>query len=97
MSELLAAEILGDGKTCTPFGTTASKHLAAVGGGHSFTESVLVHSLTIGGLISSFHSAMLLSFLLLRDVCHFFFVTAVIRGAKLAFFLEFTKFSHGNI
>lgn len=39
----------------TALGATAGKHFAAILGGHSFTETVLVHTAAVGGLKSSFH------------------------------------------
>lgn len=52
---LLAAEMVRHGKALAAFCATTGQHLAAVGGCHSFTETVLVHSLAVGGLKCSFH------------------------------------------
>lgn len=52
---LLAGDRARHGKACTTFGTTTGQNLAAFGGGHSFTEAVLVYSLAVRGLERSFH------------------------------------------
>ena len=56
------------------------QHLATVLGGHSFTETVLVLSLSVVGFKCSFH----------RYIC-FLFVFFLIRGAKLGTFFKFSK------
>ena len=43
------------GQTSAALSSSASQHLAAVGGSHSLTETVLHLSVTFLGLISSFH------------------------------------------
>lgn len=52
---LFAAEMIGYGERIAAFCTTTGKHLATVGGCHSFAEAVLVNSFTVRGLECSFH------------------------------------------
>jgi len=47
--------VIAHSERATAFGATAGKHFAAILGGHSFTETVLVHTAAVGGLKSSFH------------------------------------------
>ena len=43
------------GQASAALGTTASQHLAAVAGGHSLAEAVLLLTVQLLGLVSSFH------------------------------------------
>lgn len=55
------------------FGATASKDFAAVRSGHTFTETVLVYSLAVGGLECSLHCSIMFLLLLIcivRSTCH---------------------------
>ena len=52
---LLVADLGGDCETLAAFCATAREDLAAVGGGHSLTEAMLVYSLAVVGLVSPFH------------------------------------------
>lgn len=52
---LLGGDTVAHGKTETALGATARKHFAALGGRHSFTEAVLVNSLSVRGLKCTFH------------------------------------------
>ncbi len=86
---LLAGDAAAYSKTQTPLGTTAGNHFAAIGGRHSFTEAMLIYSLSVRRLKCSFHCRMLIF------VCIF-----TIRSANLLFFFilrncsrHFRKFS----
>lgn len=59
---LLAVTLVGDGELLTTFGTTGSEHAAAISGGHTFTETVLVLSSAVVGLKCSFHNAIFFCF-----------------------------------
>lgn len=52
---LLRSDVVAYSKRSATFGATTGKHFAAILRGHSFTETVLVHTAAIGGLKSSFH------------------------------------------
>ena len=47
------------GQTGTTLGTTTGQNLAAVAGGHSLAEAVLLGALTLLGLKSSLHGCIL--------------------------------------
>jgi len=49
------AALVRYGQALSSFGTAGGKDFAAVRGGHSCLEAVLVPSLSIGGLVCSFH------------------------------------------
>lgn len=78
---LFGSDGAGHGETCAAFGATTGQNFAAVGGGHAFTETVLVNTLAVRGLECSFHCRIL-----------FFCFYSTIRGAKLAIFFEVCKF-----
>ena len=60
--ELLAVTLVGDGQLLTTFRTTGSQHAAAISGGHTFTETVLVLSPAVVGLKCTFHNAIFFCF-----------------------------------
>ena len=64
-AQLLAADAVAHGKALATFCATTGENFAAVGGGHSFAEAVLVHALAGVGLISTFHFRILSFYLLL--------------------------------
>ena len=64
--ELLAVTLVGNGELLTTLRTTGSQHAAAISGGHTFTETVLVLSSAIVGLKCTFHNAIFLLFCCLR-------------------------------
>ena len=78
---LHAIVFVGYGQFLTTFGTTGCQYAATVGGSHSFTETVLVSSLSVRGLECSFHC------------CIFFMLlfSPWIRGAKVGSFFKITK------
>ena len=51
------------GQASAALSSSASQHLAAVGGSHSFAETVLHLAMTLLGLISTEHSVLPLSIL----------------------------------
>lgn len=55
LEDLFACDVVGYRQGSAAFGTTAGDNLAAVFGGHSLTESMLVDPATVGGLECSFH------------------------------------------
>ena len=57
---LLGSDTIAYCKVKTALGATAGKHLTALGGGHSFTETVLVNSLSVRGLECTFHCLYLI-------------------------------------
>lgn len=57
---LLAGDRAADREAQTTLGATAGKHLAALGGGHTLTEAVLVNSLSVRGLECTFHCLYLI-------------------------------------
>ena len=60
--ELLALEgcLVGNSKFLTALTAAAGQHPATIGRGHAFTESVLVLTLALGGLVGTFHIASIL-------------------------------------
>ena len=56
---LLSVMLIRYAQLLASFGTTGSQHATAVLGGHSLTETVLVHSPAIVGLECSFHFSLL--------------------------------------
>ena len=66
---LLAGDMVGNGEGGAAFGAATGEYLAAVFGGHSFAESVLVDATAIRGLKCSFHCCMLLYLLSLTWAC----------------------------
>ena len=65
---VLERRLVRNGQLLATLGATRCQYLAAVGGSHSLTESVLVDSLTARRLISSFHCfSSLLYGLISRD------------------------------
>lgn len=65
---LLSGDVIGYGKGMTAFGTAAGKNLAAILGGHSQAEAVLVDSSAVRGLKSPFHLVLRNYYLLFRAV-----------------------------
>lgn len=63
---LLEPFFVGDGQFMTSLCSAASQYLTAVLTAHTRTEAVLVHSLSPGWLVSSFHYSI--CFLLLAKV-----------------------------
>ncbi len=59
---LFATEMVGNGEAQTTFGTTTCKHFATIGCRHSFAETMLVNSLSVRRLESSFHLIILFLF-----------------------------------
>ena len=57
---LFAGDRVRYGQAQTTFGTTTGKHLAAIGGRHAGTETMLVDSLSVRRLKCSFHCRVLL-------------------------------------
>lgn len=68
LPQLLACDGAGNCKAETAFGATTSENLAAIGGGHTGTEAVLVNSLSVRRLECSFHCRL---FFILVVVPHF--------------------------
>ena len=64
-----AVVFVRDGQFLTTFSTTCSQYAATVSGCHSFTETVFVSSLSVRGLISSFHLSYLLCYYSMRSGC----------------------------
>lgn len=60
---LFAAQRVRNGEVCAAFGATTGKHFTTVGGSHAFAETVFVDSLTVRGLVCSFHIFELFIFL----------------------------------
>ncbi len=56
---LLRADVVGHCQAVAAFCATAGEHFATVGCGHSLAEAMLVDSLAVVGLVSSFHSLFL--------------------------------------
>ena len=56
---LFRTDVVGYCQAVAAFGAAACEYLAAVGCCHSFAEAMLVHSLAIVGLVSSFHCLIL--------------------------------------
>ena len=52
---LLAGDAVAYRKRVATVGTTAAENFAAILGGHSHAEAMLVHSPAVGGLECSFH------------------------------------------
>ncbi len=52
---LLASDRVRNSEAVTTLCTATSKHLAAVSGFHSFTETMLINSLSVRRLVCSFH------------------------------------------
>ena len=77
---LLAGDVIWHCQRSATFGATAWQHFAAIFGGHSLTEAVLVNSTAVRGLKCSFH---------------FWYIDLFIsyfRGAKLGNIFHFHKF-----
>ncbi len=77
--QLLASEVAGNGETSAALGATTCKHFATILSGHSFAESVLVNSLSVGRLESSFHCGMMLYYILQSDRVYSKPFTATLR------------------
>lgn len=52
---MLESLLVGDGQLLSPFFTTGSQYSTTVRRGHSFSETVLILSLSLRRLIRSFH------------------------------------------
>mgnify|MGYP006954207709 FL=1 len=65
---VLERRLVRYGQLLATLGATRCQYLAAVGGSHSLTESVLVDSLTARRLISSFHCHSCIVFLLFIQI-----------------------------
>ncbi len=65
---VLERRLVRNGQLLATLGATRCQYLAAVGGSHSLTESVLVDSLTARRLISSFHCHSCIVFLLFIQI-----------------------------
>ena len=55
---LFVAKLVGNGEFLTTFSAASGKYFATVSGSHTSTEAVFVDSLSLGRLISPFHSAI---------------------------------------
>lgn len=87
VAQLLAADAVAHGKALATFCATTGENFAAVGGGHSFAEAVLVHALAVVGLISTFHCRICVI------ICYY----SSIREAKLINISDMAKFSAEKI
>lgn len=77
---LHAVVLVRYGQFLATFGAAGSQYTTAIGCSHSLTETVLVSSLSVGGLECSFHC------------CIFFMLLfSAIRAAKVGSFHEITK------
>ena len=75
-----AVVLVGDGQLLAAFGAAGCQYAATVSGGHSFTETVLVSSLSVRGLECSFHRCIFFMLLFFQ-----------FRAAKVGSFCEITK------
>ena len=75
-----AVVLVGDGQLFAAFGAAGCQYAATVSGGHSFTETVLVSSLSVRGLECSFHRCIFFMLLFFQ-----------FRAAKVGSFCEITK------
>jgi hypothetical protein len=57
---LLYVLLVGNRQVPTALSPAAGQHFAAILGAHALTEAVLVHSFTLGRLISPFHFIVIL-------------------------------------
>ena len=89
MNHLLSVVLIGNGEFLAALGAARSQHTTTVLGGHSLTETVLVHSPAIVGLKCSFHYYYVFIFIVFAKPRPY----STFWGAKVLISFETTKFS----
>ena len=89
VAQLLAADAVAHGKALATFCATTGENFAAVGGGHSFAEAVLVHTAAVGGFKGSFHFGISIYYYSITGSRG----TAAFRTAKLLNDFQTAKYS----